>query len=203
MSELERNAGTPPKMGAAAPVSDEPSARNTASPRGVVRRQLVLLGTACGAALVLCLLLSASDRAAHGALAMHSVRAEKLAADARAIVRLRALPRQAVETGWRQGDLLERVMAAMQAAGLRAEALISTLPQPPRKLPGTEQMEVVHRLVFEEIGLAPLLTGCRQLVVDNPGLRVSGLQLRAGRERQTWNAEVSLSYRVLAPPEQP
>ncbi|MEW6249213.1 MAG: hypothetical protein AB1716_01075, partial [Planctomycetota bacterium] len=126
-------------------------------------------------------------------------RAGNLAADAAAILRCRSLPQQASEIGLPQADVLQRVAAAMRAAGLSAQSLVSTLPQPVRKLPGSGHAEVVNRLVFENVALEPLVRFGHALTTSSPELRVAGLQLRAGGQRQVWNAEVSVAYLVLSP----
>jgi hypothetical protein len=125
-------------------------------------------------------------------------RAATLAEDAQVIRQLRGRPHQATEVGLPSSDLLERVARAMQAAGLDARALVSTLPQPPRRLPNSEHAEVVHRLVFEAVPLEGLVRFGEALTRQNPELRLSGFQLRAGQPPTTWNADVSVSYWVLS-----
>lgn len=87
----------------------------------------------------------------------------------------------------------------MQVGGLEPASLASTLPQAPRKLPGSDHAEVVERLVFEDVRLEPLTRFCHALTASNSALHVLAIQLRAGRDRETWNADVSVSYWILAP----
>ena len=95
--------------------------------------------------------------------------------------------------------ILERVTRAMQKAGLNTDTLISTLPQPPRRPPGSDHAEVVNRLVFEQVTLEALTRFCHALVARNTELTVSGLHLRAGPQPSLWNADVSVSYWLAAP----
>jgi len=164
-----------------------------------LRRQLMLLGLGCGVALVVCLVLGSANRRLTAELVERRDRAQQLAADARAIVALRQRPQEVSEAGLPDADLLERVNHAMQTAQLEPEALVSTLPQPPRTRPGAAQAEVVNRLLFENVRLEPLLRFAHELVTANAELRVSAVQFRAGRDEQRWNADVSVTYWVLDP----
>ena len=110
---------------------------------------------------------------------------------------MRDLPRHTSETSLPQSDLLAQVAAAMKAGGLSAESLLATVPQPTQKLPGTNRAQIVQRLSFENVRLEPLVRFGFELTANNPALRVSALQLRAGADRQTWNADVSVAYGVL------
>lgn len=167
-----------------------------------IRQQAILLTVGCATAALLCLVLWGATRSVAASLEQRQARAVTLAADARAIVKLRRLPEQAAEVGLPQSDLLERVSQAMQKGGLKPESLASTLPQAPRKLPGSDHAEVVERLVFEDVRLEPLTRFCHALTASNPALRISAVQLRAGRDRETWNADVSVSHWILAPQRQ-
>lgn len=164
-----------------------------------IRRQAWLLTFGCVATALLCVVLARADRRQAAELVARQGRAAELAADAEAIASLRHVPQQAGEVGLPPGDLLASVAQAMTEAGLPAERLISTLPQPPRRLPHSPHAEVVHRLVFEQVSLEPLVRFCHALTSRNLALRVGGFQFRAGRERTLWNVDVSVSYWVLAP----
>lgn len=164
----------------------------------LLRRQAWLATAACGAAAVLVVEFWRADRATVAAGQQRAARAAAVAADAQAIARLQRLPVQATETGLPSSDLLQRVAQAMQAAGLPADALVSTLPQPPRRLPNSDHAEVVHRLLFEGVSMESLARFGHALTYQS-ALRLSALQLGAGRERERWDADVSVSYWVLAP----
>lgn len=162
------------------------------------RRQALLATVGCVATALLVLGLGRADRSAVSALQQRQARAAAVAADAEAIARLQRLPTQAAETGLPSSDLLQCVSQAMQTAGLPADALVSTLPQPPRRLPNSDHAEIVHRLLFEGVSLE-CLTRFGFALTHESALHLSALQLRAGRERESWDADVSVSYWVLAP----
>jgi hypothetical protein len=164
-----------------------------------VRRQAFLLTAACVAAALLCLASWSSTNSVAAALAVRRVRATQFAADAEAIATLLALPQQATEAGLPQADLLDQVTQAMQAANFAADRLVSTLPEAPRKLPGSLHAEVGHRLVFENVKLEPLVRFCHTLISRNPSFRITALHLRAGQDPQTWNADVNVAQWVLSP----
>ncbi len=176
-----------------------PSVTETPTVAAAVKRQALLLSLAACAAGALCLLLGRAALSHSVAVQARETRAAQVAADARAIAALRVKPQQATETGLQLSDILERVTRAMQRAGLRADTLISTLAQPPRRAPGSEQAEVVHRLVFEQVTLEALTRFCHALLAHNAELTVSGLHLRAGPQPSLWNADVSVSYWLAAP----
>lgn len=175
-------------------VVPEPARRQTA-----VARQTLLLALGCIMAGALCLLQYKQGRANAGELALRQTRAARLAADARAIAQLRDRPRQAAETGLQQADLLARVAVAMKSAGLPPSSLISTLPQPARRIPNSDHAELTHRLILENVPLEALVRFGHGLTAASAELRVSGVHLRAGTARTEWNADVSVAYWVLAP----
>ena len=191
-------AGSPPVASASTHTGRTGGATDPAQP-ALVKRQALLLTAGCLAAACLSGVLWNSTRAHSLTLDLRRARAATLAADAQAVSRLRQRPRQATETGLRRSDLLARVSRAMQAAGLDPASLASTLPQPPRRVPGSAHAEVLHRLMLEAIELEALVRFCHALAQDNPELRVAALQLRAGNEPTLWNADVSVSYWVLVP----
>jgi hypothetical protein len=168
-----------------------------------LQRQAVLLSIGCVSALVLLVVLAKLDRSTTGEWQARVARASSLAADAQAIAGLRDLPQQATEVGLPRADLLERVTHAMQVVQLPAEALVSTLPQPPRQQAGSAHAEMSYRLVFENVALEPLVRFCHTLTAELPALRTAGIQLRAGRDRQTWSADVTVAYWVLTPGQRP
>ncbi len=176
-----------------------PSVAQTPTMTAAIKRQALLLSVAACAAGVLCLLLGRAALAQHVAVQARETRAAQVAADARAIAALRVKPQQATETGLQLSDILERVTRAMQKANLKADTLISTLAQPPRRPPGSDHAEVVHRLIFERVTLEALTRFCHTLVAHNAELTVSGLHLRAGPKPSLWNADVSVSYWLAAP----
>jgi hypothetical protein len=164
-----------------------------------LRRQVVVLGVACVGAGLANLLVMRAERAAESTLAARRARAGDLVTDARAVLSARGLPQRAAEEDLPQADLLQQVGAAMQAAGLPADSLVSTLPEPPRQLPGATHAEIVHRLMFENVRLESLVRFCRDLLGQNEALHIAGLHLRAGADRQTWSADVSVSYWTIVP----
>ena len=168
-----------------------------------LRRQAILLTTGCAAAAMLSGLLWFSTASKAAALETRETRAVQVATDAHAIVTLRDRPQQATEMSLRQSELLERVARAMSTAGVDANALVSTLPQPPRRVRGGGHAQVANRLVFEHVKLEALIRFCHALVTANGELRVSGLHLHAGQERDTWNADVTVAYWILAPARSP
>ncbi len=165
----------------------------------LLRRQTLLLSVASVVAAFLCLLLWHSTSALAGELDTREARAGQLAADAQAIAAQRQRPQEVSETGLLRSDLLDRVNRAMQTAGLSPETLISTLPQPPRSHPGSDQAEVVNRLLFENVPLDRLVRFCHALTIENAELHIAAIQLRAGKDRHTWSADVSVSYWVVSP----
>lgn len=173
------------------------TAAGPASREGVLRRQSLLLSGAALVAGVLCMLMWVSTRATAGDLANRTRRAGALAQDARTIASLRARPLQATEVGLQLSDLLDRVGQAMRTAGIPADALISTLPQPPRRMSGSDHAEVVHRLVFKGVTMEGLVRFGYALKADNPQLSVTGVQLRPGAGPQGWQAEAEISYLIL------
>ncbi len=164
-----------------------------------LHRQVALLALGCIAVGAAALPIVTRTFAARAELAAREQRATALAEDAAAILRCRALPPQAAEVSLPTADFLARVSAALQTAGLPGQALASTLPQPQRRLPGNRHAEIVNRLVFESVGLEPLVRFCDELNRRNPALRISGIQLRAAMDRLLWNADVSVSYLVVSP----
>jgi hypothetical protein len=170
----------------------EPSAQ-------AIRRRTRFLMAGCFAAGSLCLLLWNANRSIAAESATRASRGRSIAADLRTIARLRERPQQAAESGLPRSDLLARVSRAMRSAQLDAAMLASTLPQPPRRVPGSDHAEIAHRLMFENVELRPLVRFCHALTTQNPQLRVAALQLQAGSDPTTWNADVSVSYWLLAP----
>ena len=166
-----------------------------------VQRQARMLTIACLAAAVVCALLWGSMRSRSAALHLQQGRAAELAADAGAIARLRQRPQQATETGLPPSELLGQVSAAMQAADLDPASLLSTLPQPPRQLPGSQHAELTHRLTFTNITLPALVRFCHTLTTDNPQLSVSTLQLRA-TDQIHWSSDICVSYWTIQPARQ-
>jgi hypothetical protein len=164
-----------------------------------VGRQALLLTAGVVLAAALCLVLWHSNRSATGTLKMRESRAAHLAADACAIAGLRNRPREATEVGLRRSDLLARVDRAMRTAQLSSDSLVSTLPQPPRRRPGSDHAEVAHRLVFENVDLEPLVCFCHALTTQNRELRVCAIHLRPATDKPLWSTDVSVSYWVLAP----
>lgn len=162
------------------------------------QRHLRLLVAACGAAVFLCVLLAVRLDRTTADLRRRTERAAGLAADATAIRQLRDMPRQASEAGLPQDDVLSQVAAAMKAAQIDPTQLVATQPQPPRKVLGTQQAEVTHRLTFENVRLEPLIRFGYELTSRNPALRVTAMQLRAGAEKSTWGADISVGYLVLS-----
>ncbi len=175
------------------------TAAGPASREGVLRRQSLLLSGAALVGGVLCMLVWTSTRATAGDLANRTRRAGALAQDARTIASLRTRPLQATEVGLQLSDLLERVGQAMRTAGISADALISTLPQPPRRLPGSEHAEVAHRLVFRGVTMEGVVRFGYALTAANPQLSVTGIQLRPEAGTRGWQAEVSIAYLVMEP----
>jgi len=165
-----------------------------------LRRQTLLLSIASAVTAALCLVLWHSTSVLAGELDARQARAGQLAADAQAIAALRQRPLEVSETGLLRSALLDRVNRAMQAAGLAPETLISTLPQQPRSQPGSAQAEVVNRLLFENVPLKGLVGCCHTLTAESRELHIGAIQLRAGKEQQHWNADVSVAYWILAAP---
>jgi hypothetical protein len=196
MSAAVVSAGSQPPVPAAEELPVAPlENRRPAAPH---RRALLTLAV-CAAALTLAITLWIATRAQAAELALRQSRAVQVAADAGAIAQLRGRPRQATEVGLKREDLLERVNRATQAAGLPPEKLISTDPQPARRVPGSDHAEVTCRLVFEGVALEHLVHFCYALTSANPELRVAAIQLRSGQDSSRWNADVSLAYWILAP----
>jgi hypothetical protein len=187
--------GIPPE---GAPASVAGCARQARQLAGL-KRQAVLASAGCLAALGLCATLRASNGAAAVELRERRTRAAKLAADAASIAQLRGRPQQATETGLQSADLLDRVASAMRAAHLVPQTLVSTMPQPPRRLPNSPHAEIVHRLMFETIPLEGLSRFCHALMQAAPELQVTGLYLRPANAGGNWNVDVSLAYWIIAP----
>ncbi len=166
---------------------------------GVLRRQILLLSIASVVAAFMCLLLWHSTSTLADDLDRRQAHAGQLAADVQAVAALRQRPQEVSETGLLRSDLLDRVNRAMQAARLGPETLVSTLPQPARGRPGSDQAEVVNRLLFENLSLEGLVRFCHTLTNNNPEFHVTAIQLRAGKNRQNWNADISVAYWILVP----
>jgi len=179
--------------------TDRANQRPIAPDAKALRRHAVVLTVACAAALAFCAVLGMGVQSGSSQLAQRRARAAPLSADARAIVQLRQRPHQAAEAGLPQADLLARVARAMQTAQLQPQALVSTLPQPPRRLPNSEHVEAVQRLLLENVEIAALVRFCHALTTDCPALRISALHLRAAPDKESWNVDVCLSYLVLDP----
>lgn len=176
-----------------------PLAPRSLEPFFFLRRHVLLLALLVLAAGLGVLWTWQANQALIGEVAARRARAAAVAADARRILQLRQRPKQAAEASLPQADLLTQVSAALQAAGIEPARLVSTQPQPPRKLPQSDHAELTLRLVLEGVPLEGLAKFCRTLTAMRPELRISGLQLRSAPAATLWNAEIGVAYWVLAP----
>lgn len=162
-----------------------------------IKRQAWLLSSAALAGAILCGMLWFASRRSAGELSRRMARSDVIARDAQTIASARTKPRRAAETTLTKADLLERVSGAMRAASIDPRMLISTLPQPPRQLPGSRLAEVASRLVFEGISLRQLVDFGLALHSADEQLRLAGLRLRAAADKNTWHVDVTVSYLLV------
>lgn len=158
-------------------------------------RQTRLLGAAVVTSALLCGMTLRGSLAARAELQTRRAGAVALAADAAVIQERRAAP-VTVAAGFQEGDLLQRIETATQHAGLPAEALRSTLPEPPRRARGASHAEVITRLQFEDVSLEQISRFCARLAEVNPEISVRAIDLTAGRNDRAWRAAVSVGYFV-------
>lgn len=174
---------------------ETPQRNGPGAARPALRRQCVLLLVASAAASLLAGMIWIDGES--GSVAVRSERANQLANDARMIATLRSKPTRVSEAALPNDDLLDRTSRAMRQAGIEAAALVSTLPQPPRRTLGSDRAEVATRLLFENITLKSLLELCRQLCPPSNELRVTGIQLRAAPQLDRWNVDLTIAYWVI------
>lgn len=162
-----------------------------------IKRQAGLLSSAALAGAILCGVLWFASRRSAGELSRRMARSDVIALDAQTIASARTKPRQAAETTLTKADLLERVSQAMRAAKIDPKMLVSTLPQPPRRLLGSQLAEVASRLVFEGISLRQLVDFGLALRSADEQLRLAGLRLRAAADKNTWHVDATVSYLLV------
>lgn len=162
-------------------------------------RQLLLVALVGVPVAVLDVALWGRVAADQAQLNSRQVRAAQVAVDASAVAAMRDRPKLASEVGLAAGDLLARAEQAMRTAGMPREALASTLPQPARRIEGTEQVETGVVLMFEKVTIEQLVRLCRALECDGAALRVTGLALRpSAGEASKWSADVTVAQWTVA-----
>lgn len=158
-----------------------------------VRHQAVLLTLACLATSVFAGIQIYRTLSADARLRTRQERAAEVARDGLALLEARDQPHQVVAVDVPASDLLQAVQHAMQTGGLEARTLVSTIPQPPRRVAGTSVSEAGQRLIFENVSLEPFLRMCMALRERFPQLRINGLHLRAA-DVGRWNVDLSVAY---------
>lgn len=165
----------------------------------LMRRQAVLALISAAACSALALYVAYSASASSRELATRVAGANAIAVDIQAIEVLQQHPRQAGDLAPSSADLLERVDRALDSVGTDPQVLVSTNPQPVRRVAGTDLAEFGHRLVLENVPLEAIVRFLYELVRADPALRVSSLELHAAQSGGRWNVDLELSYRALAP----
>lgn len=161
-------------------------------------RQFVLAGALLVAAASLCIAQGLTNRRLQEQIIDRQARAIQLATDATEIAKLMQRPRIVAESGLPDADLLERVTRAMKSVSLSPDTLVSTLPQPIRRIAGASQMELSHRLLFEKVQLEPMVRLCCALQQDYPELHVTGFQFNATADGNAWNVEITITCFVYS-----
>lgn len=183
--------------------TNDPSATSTSAPSSAstaprLRAQLRLLVAALIAASGCCVALALSSSNVAAELTRRDQQAQRLVFEVRRIAALAHRPQIAMETSLPVADLQERIAQAMKSAGLEPACLVSTLPQPPKRVPGAARVEVACRLLFEKVRLEPLVRCGWSLLAANPQLHITGLQLHNSVEAGVWNADLTITYYLLA-----
>lgn len=154
------------------------------------------------AAVVLALLagvthLRASERADQ--LRQRAERAALLAADAAALQRLSKQTAPSATAADSQ-DVTQPFIAALRSAGVDPARVVSVLPQPPRRKPGSDLLETTHRVLLDGVELRSLSAALEELQRTAPWMAVTGIQLRAiPGSTSTWNVELGLTVSRYAP----
>ncbi len=169
------------------------------TPAAALRRQALLLTSGVAVALLFCAYLAAGIDAAQSDLHHRRRAFEQAVVDARVIreSQLRATGR--TESSDPARDRLALVAEAMQSAGIPSSALLASAPQAPQRWPGSNTLVQSHRLIFAPLPLDAIMRYSFALTAAQPGLRVSGVQLRAEPGAAIWHSEVTLSDIGVAP----
>jgi hypothetical protein len=162
-----------------------------------LRQQCLALTVACTLLLALVFPLALGNRYSIQELARRRERTSQLVADAQATVAARGQPAQVREDSLPTADLLQRIDVALKSASIDPRALVSAVPQPPRRISGTDRAEVGHRLLLEDVALEPLARFCEQVSRLSADLHLTAIQLRASANPDRWSAEVVLACYVI------
>ena len=121
---------------------------------------------------------------------------------ARAIESLRQKPRVAATEAMGAGELGQRIQAASRQANMGEAAIEGIYPQPPHRLGESPYVQKPTALALRGVSLPQLAAFLYHLSADG-GLSVRDLRLRSPRSdaaQDTWDAEVTVTVLVYAPP---
>lgn len=118
------------------------------------------------------------------------------------IVALRNRAQRAAVSPVSDADLSRSVEEACRAAQIPAGQLSRIAPQSPHRYQDSGYLEQSIDLDLDGLTLPQLLTCLLDLTTKNEGVNIKSLRLTAPREssdRETWKAEVTLSYFIYSP----
>lgn len=127
-------------------------------------------------------------------------RAAQLAADVASIRAMRSSVAPLGERPTGREEVTEHLVAALKAGGIPAKQIVSVLPQPPRRRPDSDLLEINHRVLLDAVELRGVVQACETLCRTHPELELTSLQLRAvPGSTTTWNVDLGISYGVFSP----
>lgn len=171
-----------------------------AEPAGKSVNWLALSGMLCALAVVLCWHQWRRLNSAEQTLNVAAVGLETMRANAIAIDRLRSEPRRATERQLPHDQLVALIERAMKQAALPPTSLSSVWPDPPRRIPDQDYLELNTRLQFDRVQLEEFIPFVYSLGKLDTSLRASSLRLLAGQnDRAHWDAELMISYLIYSP----
>ena len=129
---------------------------------------------------------------------------EQMNADVQRLKALRAAPRSATDRERPKDELLAQIRDAIHNAAMPKERWIGNDPALPVRVPRSPYKRLTTRLSFEQVTLHDLVTFAYYLNEGDRALNVSDIRLVAprGDKKDTWNADISVSYLIYSPYQQ-
>jgi hypothetical protein len=126
---------------------------------------------------------------------------ERMSEDADNILRLRTVPRIAVERERPNDELLAEIRDAMERADIPEGHWIGNDPLPPVRIPQSPYKRLSTRIRFEALPLKGLVQFAFHLTRADPTLGISSLRLGAprGGDDNTWDVDMTLNYLIYSP----
>ena len=161
---------------------------------------LAVSGGICVLAVTLCWFQRRNARSAQQTLQITTANLATMSANAQAIRRLSAAPRQASEHQLPHDQLVALVGQAMEKAALPSHLLSSVWPDPARRIPNQDYLEMNTRLQFDGVKLEQFVPFVHYLQELDSSVRTSALRLLSGQNASdSWDAELTVSYLIYAP----